>query len=90
MLIAGILCYVKSLLTQQGWLTARPVCLSDLLVTGVQERANAAAVLATDLHDFLGGSHAQIREAQGRESAVFQQARPRVCLRVSSQSCNTR
>ena len=50
-----------------------------VLVTGVQERANAAAVLATDLHDFLGGSHAQIREAQGRESAAFQQARPRLC-----------
>ncbi|KAK9832753.1 hypothetical protein WJX81_008438 [Elliptochloris bilobata] len=38
-----------------------------------EDKANAAAVLATDLHDFLGGSHAQIREAQGRESTAFQQ-----------------
>jgi hypothetical protein len=43
--------------------------------SGAQGKASAAAVLATDLHDFLGGSYAQIQEEQGRESAALQQAR---------------
>jgi len=43
--------------------------------SGAQGKASAAAVLATDLHDFLGGSYAQVQEEQGRESAALQQAR---------------
>lgn len=38
-----------------------------------QERAGAAALLATDLHDYLGGSQAQVREEQGSESPAFLQ-----------------
>jgi len=63
--------------------------------SGAQGKASAAAVLATDLHDFLGGSYAQVQEEQGRESAALQQARtilipcPRASCRWAAPPCTS-